>query len=213
MIQAFSKILNKSQQNYSVSEKELLAITESLEYFRHYLLVKEFELQTDHKALEFLSRSDFSNRRIARWVLKIQEYQFVTKFVPGEQNIADGISRAVVSGITNKEKIGWENLNQKEKYEILMEYHEKSGNGKFNTMKFLIQEKWQGKHLSSEIKNFLLGCLNCLKEGKENKKKNIEVIKTSKRNELWALDLMGKFIGSEENISLFLLGLTILTSG
>ncbi|MGL5708406.1 MAG: reverse transcriptase family protein, partial [Aeromonas sp.] len=46
-ISAFSKTLDKCQQNYSTTDKELLAIIKGVEHYRHYLLGREFTLNTD----------------------------------------------------------------------------------------------------------------------------------------------------------------------
>ena len=49
-----SKSLDSAQQNYSVMEKECLAVVCATEHFRTLLLGTEFELQTDHQALKYL---------------------------------------------------------------------------------------------------------------------------------------------------------------
>ena len=59
-----SKSLSQSQQNYSVSKRELLAVVHFCDHFRHYLLGAEFTLRTDHKALVWLHTFDGSSRTI-----------------------------------------------------------------------------------------------------------------------------------------------------
>ena len=47
-----SRALNKVEQQYSVIQKECLAIVFALKQFRHYLLGRPFELLTDHSPLQ-----------------------------------------------------------------------------------------------------------------------------------------------------------------
>ncbi|UYV82410.1 hypothetical protein LAZ67_21001978, partial [Cordylochernes scorpioides] len=53
-VQYFSRSLRKYEQNYSISELECLAIIESIEYFRVYLLGRHFTIYSDHQALVYL---------------------------------------------------------------------------------------------------------------------------------------------------------------
>lgn len=65
-IRSLSQVENK----YSVTEKETLAVVLSYDKFHVYLY--EFELVTDHKALEVLySEKVKLNCRIQRWVKKL----------------------------------------------------------------------------------------------------------------------------------------------
>ena len=49
-----SKTLNKSQRNYTTTEKELLAVVCALENFRAYLVGSDIVIFTDHSALKYL---------------------------------------------------------------------------------------------------------------------------------------------------------------
>lgn len=49
-----SRTLNKVEQNYSTTEKELCAIIWGVKQFRPYLLGQEFNIITDHRALTLL---------------------------------------------------------------------------------------------------------------------------------------------------------------
>ena len=49
-----SKTLAKAQTNYTMTEKELLAVVYALEKFPPYILGSKFIIYTDHAALKYL---------------------------------------------------------------------------------------------------------------------------------------------------------------
>ena len=60
-------MLNKAERNYCVTDKKLLSIRYFVEYFRQYLLGRQFTVRTDHKALTFLFSFKESRDRLARY--------------------------------------------------------------------------------------------------------------------------------------------------
>ena len=93
----FSKKLNKAQRNYSVIEKELLALILSLQHFGVYLQSAPVPITvfTDHHPLKFLNRFKGKNQRLTRWSLLLQEYVLDIRHIKGIQNVlADCLSRA-----------------------------------------------------------------------------------------------------------------------
>ena len=70
-----SKMLLPRDRNYSVIEKEYLAIIWAIEKFRKYLFGGEFILECDHKPLSFMQTAKALNPRIMRWALKLHPYQ------------------------------------------------------------------------------------------------------------------------------------------
>lgn len=90
----YSRTLNKSEQNYSTTEKELLAIVNSTEHFRPYLFGKVFTIYSDHRPLQYLFSCTNPSSKLVRWRLRLSEYQYEIKYKPGRVNSnADGLSR------------------------------------------------------------------------------------------------------------------------
>jgi hypothetical protein len=92
-----SRKLNDHERNYSVSDKELLAVKHALVIWRHYLLHRQFTVITDHRPNVTLqtckSLADASGRR-ARWAELMQQYNIDWQYQPGKTNIADALSRS-----------------------------------------------------------------------------------------------------------------------
>lgn len=94
VIAYWSKSLSKPERNYCVTRKELLAIVKAVDHFHHYLYGRKFELRTDHSALTWLLNFKNPEGQVARWIQKLQEYDFNIQHRKGiaHQN-ADALSR------------------------------------------------------------------------------------------------------------------------
>ena len=62
----FSRTMNPHEQNYHAQEQELLAIVESIRYWRSYLHGHPFLVQTDHASLQYLTTQDRLSPRQVR---------------------------------------------------------------------------------------------------------------------------------------------------
>ena len=87
----YSRKLNSAQLNYTTTERELLAIVETLKEFRNILLGQKIVVYTGHKNLTY---KVFNTERVMRWRLIIEEYGPELHYLKGEKNIvADALSR------------------------------------------------------------------------------------------------------------------------
>ncbi|GBL92230.1 Transposon Ty3-I Gag-Pol polyprotein [Araneus ventricosus] len=94
VIAYFSKSLGKPERNYCVTRKELLAIVKSIEHFHHYLYGRKFILRTDHASLRWLLNFKEPEGQIARWIQRLQEYDFEIQHRKGTSHgNADALSR------------------------------------------------------------------------------------------------------------------------
>lgn len=94
----FSKTLSPAEQNYSTTEKELLAIIKSVKHFRPYLYGIKFTIVTDHRPLQWLYNHKELSGKLFRWRVKLMEYDYEIKYKPGKQNSnADALSRPVLA--------------------------------------------------------------------------------------------------------------------
>lgn len=103
----FSAKLNSAQRNYSVTERECLAVIKSIEKFRPYIEGYCFNIITDHSSLKWLMPTRDLSGRLARWSLKLQNYDFTIEHRKGKCNIvADSLSRsceAVIASLETKD--------------------------------------------------------------------------------------------------------------
>jgi hypothetical protein len=101
----FSKRLSKPQQNYSTSERELLAIVLAVEHFKQFLYGKRFKIITDHQPLRTLLTSDNMSARLARWLSRLQLFDFEIEYRPGKNHgNADGLSRLALEPSTEADE-------------------------------------------------------------------------------------------------------------
>nr|GEV47969.1 DNA-directed DNA polymerase [Tanacetum cinerariifolium] len=89
-----TKTLNNTQEHYSTTEKELLAVVFSFDKFHPYLILSKTIVYTNHYSLKYLFSKQDANPRLIRWVLLLQGFDIEIKDKRGAENLAaDHLSR------------------------------------------------------------------------------------------------------------------------
>lgn len=97
----YSRLFSKAERNYSTTERELLAVLESIKHFRCYLDGMKFTVITDHMALKWLLTLSNPSGRLARWATVISQYTFDIQHRKGVHNVVpDALSRVRVDLIS-----------------------------------------------------------------------------------------------------------------
>ena len=87
------KTFNEVQDNYSTTEKEMLAMVFSCEKFKPYILGSHVILHTNHAAIRYLMENKDAKPRLIIWVLLLQDFDLEIKDKKGSDNvIVDNLS-------------------------------------------------------------------------------------------------------------------------
>ena len=73
--------------NYTVTEKEFLAIVHSLNKFRHYITGYQTFVHTDHAVIRYLMNKPNVNSHIIRWLLLLQQFDLMIVDKLGKENV------------------------------------------------------------------------------------------------------------------------------
>ncbi|GBG90653.1 hypothetical protein CBR_g51001 [Chara braunii] len=78
----------------STYERELYALRQALDHWKHYLLGRHFKVYSDHETLRWLKTQAKMTPKLTRWAAEIDQFDFELKPVKGKYNVvADALSR------------------------------------------------------------------------------------------------------------------------
>ncbi|GBG79196.1 hypothetical protein CBR_g28912 [Chara braunii] len=71
----------------STYERELYALRQALEHWKHYRLGRHFKVYSDHETLRWLKTQAKMTPKLTRWAAEIDQYDFDLKPVKGKYNV------------------------------------------------------------------------------------------------------------------------------
>ncbi|GBG82914.1 hypothetical protein CBR_g36441 [Chara braunii] len=78
----------------STYERELYALRQALDHWKHYLLGRHFKVYSDHETLRWLKTQAKMTPKLTRWAAEIDQFDFELKPVKGKYNVVvDALSR------------------------------------------------------------------------------------------------------------------------
>ena len=96
VIAYLSRSLTRQERNFSTTEKECLAVLFAIERLRPYIEGSHFKVITDHASLVWLTSLQNPTGGLARWSVRMQQYNFTITHRPGKDHVVpDTLSRAV----------------------------------------------------------------------------------------------------------------------
>ena len=79
-----SKSFTKSELHWSVTEKEAFALVWGLTHFHAYVYGNKVIIYSDHRALHWLRKMKEPTGKLARWILRLEEYNYEVIHKPGK---------------------------------------------------------------------------------------------------------------------------------
>ena len=79
----YSQVLSQPERQYCTTRRELLAVVKAVKHFHPYVYGRSFSVRTDHAALRWLLSFRHPEGQMARWLERLQQYDFQIEHRPG----------------------------------------------------------------------------------------------------------------------------------
>ena len=205
----YSRKFLPAECNYTVHDKELLAIVDSFKHWRHYLLGVSTSVQvlSDHRNLEYFRKKPILRPRHARWSTTLADYDFRLVYRAGIYNVvADALSRAnpPLSGEENSESspsplthtnrsliaaISTEPLSKEDILHILETRHDSvvAGHpGVHKTYKSIAKD-FYWPNMLQDIKDYVNSCIVCQKMKNSRTSRRFPIIPIEAPKRPWSM--------------------------
>lgn len=173
-----SYTFNKHELNYSVTDKEGLAVIKAIKYFRSYLESRPFKVHTDHQALSHILGLKEPKGRLGRWQTFLLSYNVDINHRSGKElKDADAISRlcldtkdnpdetaAMVNVVISSRDGKRIFINEEGRNQVLRRYHDDPDSGGHDGMlrtylKIRSRFYWPG--LKQDVIKYVRSCHDC----------------------------------------------------
>jgi transposase InsO family protein len=106
VIAYMSKTMNKHEQTYCITRKELLAVVVALRNFHTYLYGQDILLRTDNAAVSWMRNLKIPTGQTARWLQELSTYNLAVTHRPGMKHTnADALSRKPCKVCTHQQDL------------------------------------------------------------------------------------------------------------
>ncbi|XP_075106813.1 uncharacterized protein LOC142179828 [Nicotiana tabacum] len=173
-----SRTLNEAQNNYAITEKELLAVVFAFDKFRSYLIGTKVRVFIDHAALKYFLAKKDAKPRLLRWILLLQEFDLEIK------DRKDGMIQRCVPEIE---------INN-----ILSHCHDGAVGGHYEgriTAAKVLEAGFFSPTLLKYARNYVTTCDKCQRSGSISKRDEMPLnsILVCEIFDVWGIDFMGSF--------------------
>lgn len=119
-----SRQTNRSEQSYTTSELQMLALVWATKQFRCYLHGRSFLARTDHAALTYLRKFAHQNTRHFRWSIKLSGLDFIVEHkAASKMGHVNALSRHVGS-VAHENTLDRGNILREQEKHAFCNYHQ-----------------------------------------------------------------------------------------
>lgn len=189
----------EAQQKWKTVEQEAYGIIYAVEKWCNLLLGQSFTIETDNKVLSYIYSSTVP--KVVRWCLKLQEFQFNIKHIPGKDNVvADALSRCINTITSSRGAINHESTDDgsrptNEQMQVLSQVHN-SLIGHHGVEQTIAKLDEINKSIPKKlVKWFVNNCILCQKvrRGEAAFAATLHSSKVDEPNKVWAIDSIGPY--------------------
>ena len=119
-----SRTLNKSEQSYSVTKKEYLAMVWGIKNFQIYLIANHFKVHADHYSLQWLRPMKSESALLHKWAAQLEDYDFEILHQPGKnKGHVDVLSRLLMDMVHFLGKEGTVLVSAEDTVQVMEQIH------------------------------------------------------------------------------------------